>query len=805
MKSKVFIYLSAALLTFIPFTSCSDDDNPVNPPEPKIRVLIPNGGEVWNRGGQRTISWENDLGGDVSVELLKAGELYTLLADTLQADTLNQFAGEYLWFIPEDIPATGDYSVRVTSLDDPEETDESDGFFRTGWPLLSIYDPPEDITIGVYDVQWYGNSNDSTDLTYYYCISTDTLLADSEAVNTLGSGLWSSTSNNYAPVSFPVTALNSVAVFTDSTAYTSGDITVQARVVFSKFFLYAKDAYGASSPVVSRVFGRTNRPPQAPSVHSDKLKILNSGIWTTVGPDSAVIILSKQTAAWDPIDFSWRSEDPDGPGVELEFRWELWERERVNLNDNMIALAASSAGWSAGNTVSFAQEIWDHNYDAQYAFKVFVRDDALEESDLCATVNFEVFPPSFDKGILVLDDTDPSLYIAPEVTPTDIRVMGNPDPVAVREFYEELLDYAGFEPDTVAADPLNGYKIKRFQKGTEFVYWEYIWADHDSDPETPDIIIDSTAVYRAVYEPDLEEVVQYRLVIIASDDRGNINGVDFAGEPPYTGYNSLLSSYLDVGGKMFILGPSVLMGKTYTSPNQLPVHQYKEPFTYAFDGYTVYGQGLSSATEIFFRDYFGISEMTFPEQKTTYIENVPNPALQNADYKYSDNHDYIGTSPVNVEFTGLNIDSVRVNDAFFDRQRSVMIYKYALKDNGTVFTGVPSFSISKGEEIYRYRSLYDLPVTDYNDSLAFEYNGTDTLFHKLYWEDVLTSETGPVLHRTGTVASRYADDNGQFKTAFFGMPSYFMDNSGNEVSEMFKAMVDWFDLSVNPADNWKKK
>ena len=333
--------------------------------------------------------------------------------------------------------------------------------------------------------------------------------------------------------------------------------------------------------------------------------------------------------------------------------------------------------------------------------------------------------------------------------------------------------------------------------------YDYIWGDDDGNPATPEVIVDSTAVYRGVYDPSIRELSQYRLVIIASDDRGNINGVDFAGEPPYTGYNSLLSSYLDVGGKVFMLGSSALMGKQYTSPNQLPVHQYMEPYRYVFDNYAAVGQGISGSTEGFFSAYFGIYSMTFPEQKTAYVENVPNPALQNADYKYSDNHDFIGTTIYehisdSEGFKELEIDSVKVNDTFFDRGKSEMTYKYALKDNGTVFTGVPTFESFKGEVVYRYKSIYDLPKTDYNSDLAFEYNETtgDTLFHSLLWRDVETDETGPVLRRSGSVATRYiAEGENGYKTAFFAVPTFYLDNSENQVSDMFKAMIDWFDIN----------
>ena len=641
-------------------------------------------------------------------------------------------------------------------------------------------------------------------MTYKYCITTDTTITDSGVLSALDSTLWATTSLNYSLISFPMVSFNSGIAFIDSTSYTLGDITVQKRIVFSKFFIYCTDGFGAVSEVRSKIFGRSNTEPTFPRIFSSKLGLNGfSRNWQTVGPDSAVLVLSHETENWLPIDFTWTGLDPDGNSVKLEYRWELWERERIGWTDELIALVASSDGWSAEETSrSFSQEIWDHNQNGQYAFKVFVRDDALEECSEHSTVNFQVFVPSFDKGIMLIDDNDPTLY----PPGSNYLIMGNPDPVQALSAYEQFLNYSGYYSEGAASDSLSLYRIRKFEKGVAFVGWDYIWEG--------DVIIDSTAVYRATYNPRIEELVKYRLIIITSDDRSNKNGIDFLGEPPYLGYNRVLSQYLDVGGKIFILGHSVLMGKVYTSPDQLPVNQYKEPFAYAFDGYEESGQGISSSTETFFRDYFGISGMTFPEQKTHFIENSPTPTLIPSDYKLTDNYDFIGVEKYGT-FTEagfadvFRLDSARVNGAWFDRLRTVsiynLLYKYALKDNGTVFTGVPSFSISKGEEIYRYRSLYDLPVTDYNDSLAFEYNGTDTLFHKLYWEDVLTSETGPVLHRSGTVASRYAEENGQFKTAFFGMPSYFMDNSGNEVSEMFKAMVDWFDLSVNPADNWKKK
>lgn len=814
MKRKVFIYLASALLTVLPFTSCSDSDNPVNPPESKIRVISPDGGEVWNRGGQRTIIWENELEGSVSIELLKAGELYTLLADTVEADSALGIRGEYLWTVPTEIPVSGDYSVRITSLDDPDETDESDGNFRTGWPLLSIYDPPSEITDSEFRVQWYGNSNDSTDLTYYFCVTTDTLIADGDALSTLSSGLWRSTVENYAAVSFPVSALNSTVIYSDTTTYTSGELSIPVRVVFSRFFVYAKDAYGAVSPVVSKVFGRMNTPPKYPMVYSNKLKVNGTEkYWMTVGGDSAVMILSKQTAAWNPIDFSWRGEDPDGIDVKLEFKWELWERERITGTDNMIALAASSDGWSGDyTTVSFAQEIWDHNNNAEYAFKVFVRDDALEQSELNATVNFEVFPPTFDKGILFINDTDSLLSSSSSYQ----YFQGNPDGQAASDFYRQLLENSGFTGSD--PDPIRRVTFERFT-----VEYDTAWT-YTPTVVGEDTIITVDSTITNFYSPNIRKLSEYRLVIIASDDRNNQRGVDFNGNADNIGYSNYLAGYLDVGGKVFLVGSSVMM-KIY--PYNMECNDYIEPVIQIFDPYAPIMTQVSNLTKTFFRDYFGIYSMTFPETKTWFCQafwdlGVPGQSNTPIDYYLRDNYDFIGVSPYEhiseSEFVELRVDSSIVNDCWLNYIQQLgpfqLLMTMSLKDNGTVFTGVPTIETFKGESVYQYKSIYDLPTTPEDDDIVYDTDQYGTIYHSLeYTDPVLTDgdNSGYITRRSGAVATRYISESSAYRTAFFTFPLYFMDDRDKntdgvgDMTGMFKSMIEWFDLSVDPADNWKKK
>lgn len=678
-------------------------------------------------------------------------------------------------------------------------------------PVINIYDTNDITSSKKTKIQWYGNDPDGMNIKYYYTITTDTMLnvddirtaLPVEGLDDDGNLNWSVTDNTYAYISMPYGPYHSEneVVYLDTATYTDPLILdpIKFKAVWSKFFVFGVDEAGNETLMQSKIFKRTNRIPKHPMVYSAKLGLNGfDKYWMTVGPDSAQMVLKAETTFWKSFDFRWMGEDPDGTDVELEFRWFLLERERISEVDYYIDTVATSNGWSVNNlSVKFDDEIFNHNKQGMYAFEVQVRDDAFEESENPATINFEVFAPEFDKGILLIDDTDPTLY-----QPTGNLYMGNPESAPVTAFYEELLEYAGFEPDSIAADPLKGYRITRFSKGTEIVGYDYIWGDDDGDPATPEVITDSTAVYRVLYDPSIRTASQYRLLIIASDDRGNLNGVDFAGQPPYTGYNQILSQFLDVGGNVFIVGPSVLMGKLYASPNQLPINKYLEPFRIVFDGIAPALQGLSASTETFFNDYFGMYSITFPEQKTYFTGNSTGQLC--SDHYLTDNYDFIGSSVYehisDEMIKPLRIDSNRVKLAWWNRAIGTRTQDLALKDGGTVFTGVPSFEAYKGEVVYRYQSIYDLENKDSNYS--YEINGTDTLKHFLwnwnYVTDTLHISDGspvPVLRRSGSVGTRYIAEGDVFRTAFFSFPLYFLDNSENQVSDMFKAMIDWFDIN----------
>jgi|GEM_PF-1234366 len=754
---------------------------------PSLTVVSPSSYEIWNAGATRTIKWNFNFVGSVKIELYKNNVYYKTIADS----TIN--TGAYNWFIPADTPLAEDYKIKITDKEISTVSDMSDVMFKISKPVVSIYDPPSEIVSSIFKVQWYGNSNDSTNLSYYYCVTTDTTLTNQAAMTVLNSSLWKTTQYNYANVSFTMSAYNSSTVFIDST-------TSYTKIVYSKFFVYGIDVYGSVSEVKSKVFGRVNQIPKYPMVYSEKLGINGfSQYWFTVGPDSSQIILPAATEYWEPIDFKWTGDDPDGDESKLEFKWELWERTAKKGE----VLVTQSAGWSVNNlSKSFDDEIYNWNDQGKYAFKVYVRDDAFEQSLNHATVNFEVFAPTFDKGILFIDDTDPTLTESPSY----LYYQGNPVASDVGTMYRSFLEDAGFTENNT--DPLKDYDIVKFQIVTELVRIDTTWVITGTDTT---FYIDN--VYVNKYSPDLETMLKYRMIVTASEDRSNENGIDFNGTDDNPGYSEYLGNYLEVGGKAFIIGHSALMK---TQPYRMAVNDYSDPVRQIFDPYAVSTTDIADVTLNFFRDYFGIYAMTFPETKTWFSQGLWNvrPSSVPIDYFLQDNYDFIGItkydSITDITVAGIKVDSTKVNDSWIDFLQQVgpnfYLIPLSLKDNGTVLTGIPTIEAFKGEPVYKYKSVYDLPVVGGDPDTVYDTDANGTVYHSLrYIDPVLTDgdNSGVVTRKTGSVATRYVADGDQYRTAFFAFPLYYMNNTNGEVSDMFNAMIDWFDLEKDPTVGWK--
>ena len=99
------------------------------PPVPTISLIIPNGGENWQRGTTQTIQWgcTGNPGPYVRLQLLReAGVIRTITRKTASGDNM---VGTFNWRIPATLSPGGAYRVRITSMSNASSQDESSGSF----------------------------------------------------------------------------------------------------------------------------------------------------------------------------------------------------------------------------------------------------------------------------------------------------------------------------------------------------------------------------------------------------------------------------------------------------------------------------------------------------------------------------------------------------------------------------------------------------------------------------------------------------------------------------------------------------
>jgi autotransporter-associated beta strand protein len=94
----------------------SDSPNTVN-------VTSPNGGETFYRESPYTITWASNVSGNVSIELLKGGALHSVLS----ANEAND--GSFTWSVPSSLTLAADYTIRISSVNNPSYTDTSAATF----------------------------------------------------------------------------------------------------------------------------------------------------------------------------------------------------------------------------------------------------------------------------------------------------------------------------------------------------------------------------------------------------------------------------------------------------------------------------------------------------------------------------------------------------------------------------------------------------------------------------------------------------------------------------------------------------
>lgn len=123
---------NAAMLDFVKHSAVDSTQDSLHA---SIVVTSPNGGERWFAGETRTIEWTADDGFDhVQISYsLDGGETWNFISDVLAPPY------SYQWQLPEISSAS--CAIKVTSLTNPEVSDQSDSLFSIGEPSISVLSP----------------------------------------------------------------------------------------------------------------------------------------------------------------------------------------------------------------------------------------------------------------------------------------------------------------------------------------------------------------------------------------------------------------------------------------------------------------------------------------------------------------------------------------------------------------------------------------------------------------------------------------------------------------------------------------
>ncbi len=91
---------------------------------PQITVTSPNGRETWIKGTTQTITWTDNISGNVKIRFLTRSSTAAIIAASTSSD------GSFEWTVPTSLADGTNYKVELQSLDDSGIKDQSDRDFR---------------------------------------------------------------------------------------------------------------------------------------------------------------------------------------------------------------------------------------------------------------------------------------------------------------------------------------------------------------------------------------------------------------------------------------------------------------------------------------------------------------------------------------------------------------------------------------------------------------------------------------------------------------------------------------------------
>ncbi len=91
------------------------------PDDDKIELTSPDAGDEWTQGTDQTITWTDNIDGDVKIELVKGSNKTTISSGTASS-------GSFDWTVPADQTVGSGYTVVITAADKASVSDESGSF-----------------------------------------------------------------------------------------------------------------------------------------------------------------------------------------------------------------------------------------------------------------------------------------------------------------------------------------------------------------------------------------------------------------------------------------------------------------------------------------------------------------------------------------------------------------------------------------------------------------------------------------------------------------------------------------------------
>lgn len=233
-------------------------------------------------------------------------------------------------------------------------------------------------------------------------------------------------------------------VLTETTSDTVYLLTETGEITEHVFYLKCVDDLETESQVIYRIFYRSNDPPRVPEIKwwefPDSTFANNISVENNTVPDT-LYCLDEITDDWYGLGFIWKSSDPDDRDlytIPLEYRYYL---EKVP-HDTVWEWTARV--WSNTQDLQFSGLETGH-----YIFTVWARDDGFEKSIRPATATFDVYRPSFEQDLLLLNVTSEDAE-----TPEG---RGNIVPgTQVGELYIDLCLRSGYTPDYIHLPDENG-------------------------------------------------------------------------------------------------------------------------------------------------------------------------------------------------------------------------------------------------------------------------------------------------------------------------------------------------------------